>query len=63
MKTITLTGGDAGGETAEVSQVGDEVRIERGARVLVYEAREVEDPDTGEVSLAGVFVRSERRVP
>ena len=59
MKTIVLSGGDFGGQTAEVEQAGDEVRIERGLHVLVYEAREVEDHDS--VTLVGVFVRSERK--
>jgi hypothetical protein len=62
MNTITLTGGEFGGETAEVANVGSEVRIARGARVYVYEAREVEDED-GTVRLVGVFVRSERARP
>lgn len=62
MITITLTGGDHGGQTAEVTQAGDRVRIAAGARDAVYEAREIEDPETGEVTLVGVFVGLERRV-
>jgi hypothetical protein len=63
MITITLTGGDHGGITAEVTQAGDRVRIASRARDAVYEAREVEDPETGEISLVGVFVGLERRTP
>lgn len=63
MITITITGGDHGGTTAEVTKAGDRVRIAAGARDHVYEAREVEDPETGEVTLVGVFVGTERRQP
>lgn len=56
MKTILLSGGDFGGESAEVAGVGERVTLETATHRFTYEARENDDGD-----LVGVCVLVERK--